>query len=49
LLVLAGVASAALCNVLTERVLGDDVETLTVTAYQMGFAALATIPLLGWQ
>jgi drug/metabolite transporter (DMT)-like permease len=49
LLVLAGVAAAALCNVLTDRVLDDDLEPLTVTAYQMGFAALCTLPLLGWQ
>jgi drug/metabolite transporter (DMT)-like permease len=49
LLVLAGVASAALCNVLTDRVLGDDLDPLTVTAYQMGFAALCVLPLLGWQ
>jgi uncharacterized membrane protein len=32
-----------------ERVLGDDVDPLTMTAYQMGFAALATLPLLAWQ
>jgi drug/metabolite transporter (DMT)-like permease len=49
LLVLGGVATAALCNVLTDRVLGDDVDPLTVTAYQMGFAALCALPLLGWQ
>lgn len=49
LLVLAGVAAAALCNVVTDRVLGDDVEPLTVTAYQMGFAALCALPLAGWQ
>jgi drug/metabolite transporter (DMT)-like permease len=49
LLVLAGVASAALCNVLTDRVLGDDIEPLTVTACQLAFAALCTLPLLGWQ
>ena len=49
LLVLGGVASAALCNVLTDRVLGEDVEPLTVTAYQMGFAALCALPLLDWQ
>jgi drug/metabolite transporter (DMT)-like permease len=48
LLVLAGVASAALCNVLTDRVLDDDLDPLTVTAYQMGFAALCALPLLGW-
>jgi drug/metabolite transporter (DMT)-like permease len=49
LLVLAGVAGAALCNVLTDRVLDDDIDPLTVTACQMGFAALCTLPLLGWQ
>jgi drug/metabolite transporter (DMT)-like permease len=48
LLVLAGVASAALCNVLTDRVLDDDLDPLTVTAYQMGFAALCALPLLAW-
>ena len=49
LVVLGGVACAGLCNVLTDRVLGDDVDPLTMTAYQMGFAALCTLPLLGWQ
>jgi drug/metabolite transporter (DMT)-like permease len=49
LLVLAGVACAGLCNVLSERVLGDDVDPLTMTACQMGFAALCTLPLLAWQ
>jgi drug/metabolite transporter (DMT)-like permease len=49
LVVLGGVACAGLCNVLTDRVLGDDVDPLTVTAHQMGFAALCTLPLLGWQ
>jgi drug/metabolite transporter (DMT)-like permease len=49
LVVLAGVACAGLCNVLTDRVLGDDVDPLTVTAHQMGFAALCTLPLLAWQ
>jgi drug/metabolite transporter (DMT)-like permease len=49
LVVLCGVACAGLCNVLTDRVLSDDVPPLTLTAYQMGFAALCTLPLLGWQ
>ena len=49
LLVLGGVACAGLCNVLSERVLGDDVDPLTMTACQLGFAALCTLPLLGWQ
>jgi drug/metabolite transporter (DMT)-like permease len=49
LVVLGGVACAGLCNVLTDRVLGDDVDPLTVTAHQMGFAALCTLPLLAWQ
>jgi drug/metabolite transporter (DMT)-like permease len=49
LVVLAGVACAGLCNVLTDRVLGDDVDPLTMTAHQMGFAALCTLPLLAWQ
>jgi drug/metabolite transporter (DMT)-like permease len=49
LLVLGGVACAGLCNVLSERVLGDDVDPVTMTAYQMSFAALATLPLLAWQ
>lgn len=49
LLVLGGVACAGLCNVLTERVLGEDIDPLTVTAYQMSFAALGTVPLLAWQ
>jgi drug/metabolite transporter (DMT)-like permease len=49
LLVLGGVACAGFCNVLSERVLGDDVDPLTMTAYQMGFAALCTLPLLAWQ
>jgi drug/metabolite transporter (DMT)-like permease len=49
LLVLAGVACAGLCNVLSERILGDDVDPLTMTACQMGFAALCTLPLLAWQ
>jgi drug/metabolite transporter (DMT)-like permease len=49
MVVLGGVACAGLCNVLTERVLGDDANPLTITAYQMGFAALCTLPLLGWQ
>jgi drug/metabolite transporter (DMT)-like permease len=49
LVVLGGVASAGLCNVLTERVLSDDVDPLTITAYQVGFGALCTLPLLGWQ
>jgi drug/metabolite transporter (DMT)-like permease len=49
LLVLGGVACAGLCNVLTERVLGDDVDPVSVTACQLGFAALATLPLLAWQ
>jgi drug/metabolite transporter (DMT)-like permease len=49
LVVLGGVACAGLCNVLTGRVLDDDADPLTVTAYQLGFAALATVPLLGWQ
>jgi drug/metabolite transporter (DMT)-like permease len=49
LLVLAGVACAGFCNVLTERVLGDDVDPLPMTAYQMSFAALGTLPLLLWQ
>jgi drug/metabolite transporter (DMT)-like permease len=49
LLVLAGVACAGLCNVLSERILGDDVDPLTMTACQLGFAALCTLPLLAWQ
>ena len=49
LVVLGGVACAGLCNVLTDRVLGDDVDPLTMTAHQMGFAALCTLPLLAWQ
>ena len=49
LVVLGGVACAGLCNVLTDRVLGDDVDPLTMTAHQMGFAALCTVPLLAWQ
>ena len=49
LLVLGGVACAGLCNVLSERVLGDDVDPVTMTACQMSFAALATLPLLAWQ
>jgi drug/metabolite transporter (DMT)-like permease len=49
LLVLAGVGCAGLCNVLSERVLGDDVDPLTMTACQLGFAALCTLPLLAWQ
>ena len=49
LVVLAGVACAGLCNVLTDRVLSDDVPPLTMTACQMGFAALCTFPLLGLQ
>lgn len=49
LLVLGGVACAGLCNVLSERVLGDDVDPVTMTAHQMSFAALATLPLLAWQ
>jgi drug/metabolite transporter (DMT)-like permease len=49
LVVLGGVACAGLCNVLTGRVLGDDVDPLTMTAHQMGFAALCTLPLLAWQ
>lgn len=49
LLVLAGVASAALCNVVTDRVLGDDLDPVTVTAYQMGFGALCVLPLAGWR
>ena len=49
LLVLAGVACAGLCNVLSERVLGDDVDPLTMTACQLGVAALCTLPLLAWQ
>jgi drug/metabolite transporter (DMT)-like permease len=49
-LVLGGVACAGLCNVLSDRVLGDDdVDPLTMTAYQMSFAALFTLPLLAWQ
>ena len=36
-------------HVLTDRVLGDDVDPLTMTAHQMGFAALCTLPLLAWQ
>lgn len=46
---LGGVACAGLSNVLTDRVLGDDVDPLTMTAHQMGFAALCTLPLLGRQ
>jgi len=49
LVVLGGVACAGLCNVLTDRVLDDDVDPLTMTACQLGFAALGTLPLLGWQ
>jgi O-acetylserine/cysteine efflux transporter len=49
LLVLGGVACAGLCNVLSERVLDDDVGPVTMTAYQMSFAALATFALLAWQ
>ena len=49
LLVLGGVACAGLCNVLSERVLDDDVDPVTMTAYQLSFAALATLPLLAWQ
>ena len=49
LVVLGGVACAGLCNVLTDRVLDDDVDPLTLTAHQMGFAALCTLPLLAWQ
>jgi drug/metabolite transporter (DMT)-like permease len=49
LVVLGGVACAGLSNVLTDRVLGDDVDPLTMTAHQMGFAALCTLPLLAWQ
>ena len=49
LLVLGGVACAGLCNVLSERVLGDDVDPVTMTAHQMSFAALVTLPLLAWQ
>ena len=50
LLVLGGVACAGLCNVLSERVLGDDdVDPVTMTAYQMSFAALVSLPLLAWQ
>jgi drug/metabolite transporter (DMT)-like permease len=49
LVVLGGVACAGLCNVLTDRVLGEDVDPLTMTAHQMGFAALCALPLLGWQ
>jgi drug/metabolite transporter (DMT)-like permease len=49
LLVLGGVACAGLCNVLSERVLDDDVDPVTMTAYQMSFAALAALPLLAWQ
>ena len=49
LLVLGGVACAGLCNVLSERVLGDDVDPVTMTACQMSFAALAVLPLLAWQ
>jgi drug/metabolite transporter (DMT)-like permease len=49
LLVLAGVACAGLCNVLSERVLGENVDPLTMTACQLGFAALCTLPLLAWQ
>ncbi len=49
LLVLGGVACAGLCNVLSERVLDDDVEPVTMTAYQMSFAALVILPLFAWQ
>jgi drug/metabolite transporter (DMT)-like permease len=49
LLVLGGVACAGLCNVLTERVLGDDIDPLTMTACQLGFAALCAVPLFAWQ
>ncbi len=49
LLVLGGVACAGLCNVLSERVLDDDVDPVTMTAYQLSFAALAVLPLLAWQ
>jgi drug/metabolite transporter (DMT)-like permease len=49
LLVLGGVACAGLCNVLSERILSDDVAPLTMTAYQMSFAALCALPLLAWQ
>jgi drug/metabolite transporter (DMT)-like permease len=47
--VLAGVACAGLCNVLSERVLGDDVDPFTMTACQLGVAAVGTLPLLAWQ
>jgi drug/metabolite transporter (DMT)-like permease len=49
LLVLAGVACAGLCNVLTERVLGDAVEPLTMTVWQLSFAALCTLAPFIWQ
>jgi drug/metabolite transporter (DMT)-like permease len=48
LLVLAGVASAALSSVIASRVL-EDLDPVMTTACQFGFGLLFTTPLIAWQ